>query len=311
MSFSVADRVILVTGGGTGIGAWATEAFVKGGAKVYITGRREAKLKEVVEKMDRIAQGKTIPFPCDLGKESEIDKLVDFIKSKEERLDVLVNNVRAPSVVLYTLLTVAGPFYVDTVDDEHDPTKGMDQKCPFPLALSPAEAWKEQFAVTTWAPYTLTLKLIPLLAAAAKLGEGRGSVIQISSIAAKFWNPYWSIPAYQASKAGQEHTSNILAAKLYTFGIRVNTVSPGSYDTDANPSFHEAAMSHPSNNERIPLGRSGGADDIVGPILFFASAASKYITGQRLDVDGGVMLVANGTNKIAPYASKMESTLKP
>ncbi|KAL1716045.1 hypothetical protein EV715DRAFT_255514 [Schizophyllum commune] len=297
MSFSVADRVILVTGGGTGIGAWATEAFVKGGAKVYITGRREAKLKEVVEKMDRIAQGKTIPFPCDLGKESEIDKLVDFIKSKEERLDVLVNN--------------AGPFYVDTVDDEHDPTKGMDQKCPFPLALSPAEAWKEQFAVTTWAPYTLTLKLIPLLAAAAKLGEGRGSVIQISSIAAKFWNPYWSIPAYQASKAGQEHTSNILAAKLYTFGIRVNTVSPGSYDTDANPSFHEAAMSHPSNNERIPLGRSGGADDIVGPILFFASAASKYITGQRLDVDGGVMLVANGTNKIAPYASKMESTLKP
>ncbi|KAI5892204.1 NAD(P)-binding protein [Schizophyllum commune H4-8] len=297
MSFSVADRVILVTGGGTGIGAWATEAFVKGGAKVYITGRREAKLNEVVEKMDRIAQGKTIPFPCDLGKESEIDKLVDFIKSKEERLDVLVNN--------------AGPFYVDTVDDEHDPTKGMDQKCPFPLALSPAEAWKEQFAVTTWAPYTLTLKLIPLLAAAAKLGDGRGSVIQISSIAAKFWNPYWSIPAYQASKAGQEHTSNILAAKLYTFGIRVNTVSPGSYDTDANPSFHEAAMSHPSNNERIPLGRSGGADDIVGPILFFASAASKYITGQRLDVDGGVMLVANGTNKIAPYASKMESTLKP
>ncbi|KAL1690610.1 hypothetical protein GGG16DRAFT_92228 [Schizophyllum commune] len=297
MSFSVADRVILVTGGGTGIGAWATEAFVKGGAKVYITGRREAKLEEVVEKMDGIAQGKTIPFPCDLGKESEIDKLVDFIKSKEERLDVLVNN--------------AGPFYVDTVDDEHDPTKGMDQKCPFPLALSPAEAWKEQFAVTTWAPYTLTLKLIPLLAAAAKLGEGRGSVIQISSIASKFWNPYWSIPAYQASKAGQEHTSNILAAKLYTFGIRVNTVSPGSYDTDANPSFHEAAMSHPSNNERIPLGRSGGADDIVGPILFFASAASKYITGQRLDVDGGVMLVANGTNKIAPYASKMESTLKP
>ncbi|KAL1751341.1 hypothetical protein FB107DRAFT_266664 [Schizophyllum commune] len=297
MSFSVADRVILVTGGGTGIGAWATEAFVKGGAKVYITGRREAKLNEVVEKMDRIAQGKTIPFPCDLGKEAEIDKLVDFIKSKEERLDVLVNN--------------AGPFYVDTVDDEHDPTKGMDQKCPFPLALSPAEAWKEQFAVTTWAPYTLTLKLIPLLAAAAKLGDGRGSVIQISSIASKFWNPYWSIPAYQASKAGQEHTSNILAAKLYTFGIRVNTVSPGSYDTDANPSFHEAAMSHPSNNERIPLGRSGGADDIVGPILFFASAASKYITGQRLDVDGGVMLVANGTNKIAPYASKMESTLKP
>ena len=146
----------------------------------------------------------------------------------------------------------AGPFYVDTVDDEHDPTKGMDQKCPFPLALSPAEAWKEQFAVTTWAPYTLTLKLIPLLAAAAKLGDGRGSVIQISSIASKFWNPYWSIPgthslptsplirhlpfshpraAYQASKAGQEHTSNILAAKLYTFGIRVNTVSPGSYDT--------------------------------------------------------------------------------
>ncbi|KAL1744715.1 hypothetical protein HDZ31DRAFT_63853 [Schizophyllum fasciatum] len=297
MSFSVADRVILITGGGTGIGAWATEAFVKGGAKVYITGRRENKLAEVVEKMDRIAQGMTVSFACDLGKESEIDRLVDFIKPKEERLDVLVNN--------------AGPFYVDTVDDAHDPTKDMDQKCPFPLAFSPAEAWKEQFAVTTWAPYTLTLKLLPLLAAAAKLGDGRGSVIQVSSIAAKFWNPYWSIPAYQASKAGQEHTSNVLAAKLYTLGIRVNTVSPGSYDTDANPSFHEAAMSHPSNNERIPLGRSGGADDIVGPILFFASAASKYITGQRLDVDGGVMLVANGTNKIAPYASKMESTLKP
>ncbi|KAL0574198.1 hypothetical protein V5O48_007765 [Marasmius crinis-equi] len=106
--------------------------------------------------------------------------------------------------------------------------------------------------------------------------------------------------AYSGAKAGLEHISKILAVRLYPHGIRVNVVAPGSFPTDSNLPDNPYAMSHPSNDKRIPLGRSGTPQDITATIMFFASAASSYITGQWIDCDGGVMLVANGTNKIAP-----------
>ncbi|KAK1219357.1 hypothetical protein PQX77_017932 [Marasmius sp. AFHP31] len=286
--FSVSGRVVVITGGGSGVGSWLAEGFVKGGAeRVYITGRREKSLSETANKLNAIKPDSTRYCIADITKKEDLDKLVALIKQHETRVDVLINN--------------GGAAAWDIPTPETDANAGLSTESPFRLLRSedPTQ-WDDQFRVFSWSPYTLTLMLLPLLAEAAKLGEGRGSVIMVSSIAARFWNPHWGVAAYSAAKAGLEHLAKILGARLYPHGVRVNVVAPGSYPSDSNPPDNPYAMSHHTNDKRIPLGRSGKPEDITATIIFFASAASSYITGQTIDVDGGAMLVANGTNKIAP-----------
>ncbi|KAL0580373.1 hypothetical protein V5O48_001618 [Marasmius crinis-equi] len=280
-AFSVADRVVVITGGGSGIGAWLAEGFVKEGAKVYIAGRRKESLEATTNKLN-VLKPNSVNCVTDITQKDDLDRLAGFVKQHETRVDVLINSGGAAAWDL-------------PVTPENDGTVGIDSKNPFPVVKSedPAQ-WDQQYRTFTWAPYTLTLMLLPLLAEAAKLGQGRGSVIMVSSIAARFWNPYWCIPAYSGAKAGLEHVAKILGARLYPHGIRVNVVSPGSFPTDSNHPDNPYAMSHASNVERLPLGRSGTPQDITSTVIFFSSAASAYITGQWIDVDGGVMLVANG-----------------
>ncbi|KAL0569473.1 hypothetical protein V5O48_007761 [Marasmius crinis-equi] len=286
--FSVSGRVVVITGGGSGMGAWLAEGFVKEGAeRVYITGRTEKSLSATANKLNDIKPDSTRYCVVDITQKEDLDKLVALIKQHETRVDVLINS--------------GGAAAWDLPSPETDANAGLSTESSFRLLKSedPTQ-WDQQYRVFAWAPYTLTLMLLPLLAEAAKLGQGRGSVIMVSSIAARFHNPHWGVTAYSGAKAGLEHISKLLAARLYPHGIRVNVVAPGSFPTDSNSPDNPYAMSHPSNDKRIPLGRSGTPQDITATIMFFASAASSYITGQWIDCDGGVMLVANGTNKITP-----------
>ncbi|KAJ7622274.1 hypothetical protein FB45DRAFT_927396 [Roridomyces roridus] len=280
------DYVVVITGGGSGLGQMFAKAFVQAGARVYISGRRRETLESTADMLNAIQAGSARYVVADNTRKEDLANLVRFVSDHEDRVDVLVNN--------------AGTAIFDQPTPETDVNAGMEPN-PFPVIKSDdPEAWGKQFAMFTWAPYSLTVDFIPLLAKAAKLGKGRGSVIMISSIAARFWNPYIALPGYSAAKAGLDHASMILAAKLHPWGIRINTISPGSFATDSNIPTNAAAMAHPSNDHRIPLQRSGTADDITPLAIFFASPGAQYITGQRMEVDGGLMLVANGTNRITP-----------
>ncbi|KIY70217.1 NAD(P)-binding protein [Cylindrobasidium torrendii FP15055 ss-10] len=285
--FNVSGRVALITGGGQGLGEHMAEGLVKNGAKVYITGRTESTLKRTTEALNAIKPGAAKYCVCDIGKKEDLEKLVGFVKQYETRLDILIQN--------------AGTAAFDMPSPENDISGSMDMPNPFPItaSLDPSQ-WEEQFRAYCWSPYALVCMALPLLAEAAKLGEGRGSVIMITSIAARFFNPWWRVPAYSSAKAGMEHLSKIIGARVYPYGVRVNCIAPGSFPSAVNLPDNPYAMSNPENDKRIPLGRSGTADDIVGGMLFFASRASAYVTGQFMDIDGGAMLVANGTNKIAP-----------
>ncbi|KAF9270295.1 NAD(P)-binding protein [Marasmius fiardii PR-910] len=270
--FNVSDRIVVITGGGSGIGAWLAEGFVKEGAKVYLAGRRESSLTQTTDKLNAIRPDSAKYCVTDITQKNDLDNLVDFIKQHETRIDVLINN--------------GGAAAWDLPGPDTDATVGLDSKNPFPVIKSedPSQ-WDQQYRVFTWAPYTLTLILLPLLAEAA--GWSCSSAFNLNA-------------AYSGANAGLEHISKILGARLYPHGVRVNVVSPGSFPTDSNLPDNPYAMSHSSNDKRIPLGRSGTPTDITSTVIFFASAASAYITGQWIDVDGGRMLVANGTNKIAP-----------
>lgn len=97
------------------------------------------------------------------------------------------------------------------------------------MANTAVDDWGSQFNIIAWSPYMMTVSFMHMLAKAATEGEGRGSVIMVSSIAARFWNPYWSIVGYSAAKAGLEHITRILATKLHLHKIRINTIAPGYF----------------------------------------------------------------------------------
>ncbi|KAA1476964.1 NAD(P)-binding protein [Dentipellis sp. KUC8613] len=267
--FSAAGRVAVITGGGTGLGLWMAEAWVKNSGKVYITGRREETLKAAVVKLNGISKGSASYVKADVSVQADINKLASELSAREKAIDVLVNNAGTP---------------------------GYDAKSPdAPLATFDQAAWVKQFTVNAWAPAAVTSALASLLIEAAKKGEGRGSVILIGSVAQDFWSYSWPSNGYSVSKAAEAALTKTLATKLIVHGVRVNTIKPGTFPTAMNdPSVPGSGAHEDSVRRNVPLNRNGTADDITPIFLFFATKAGAYVTGQEIAVDGGWTLVANG-----------------
>ncbi|KAA1476952.1 NAD(P)-binding protein [Dentipellis sp. KUC8613] len=266
--FSSTDRIALITGGGTGLGFWMAETWVKNGGKVYITGRRQAKLQETVAKLNTIAADKAFYFVGDVASQDGIDNLLREYTALETSLDVLVNNAGIAE------------------DDVAAPGA--------PLAAFDQGAWGRQMNLHVWSPAAVTSAFAPLLITAAKKGEGRGNVINISSVTEDLWNASSKLTAYSASKAAEGALTNILANKLVEHGVRVNTIKPGTFPSELND-ISDPTSSSARAASIVPMRRNGGADDLAGAFLFLATRAGAYVTGQRISVDGGFALVFNGT----------------
>ncbi|TFY57096.1 hypothetical protein EVG20_g8679 [Dentipellis fragilis] len=154
-------------------------------------------------------------------------------------------------------------------------------------------AWMQQFSLNTWGPAALTSALAPLLVEAAKKGEGRGSVILITSVSESMWFAASPMNGYSLSKAAEAALTKILANKLVAHGVRGNTIAPGTFPSPGN---NPANAIMPSGNAEafVPMKRNGNADDIAEAFLFLATKASAYVTGQKLALDGGWSMVLNG-----------------
>jgi glucose 1-dehydrogenase len=135
--------------------------------------------------------------------------------------------------------------------------------------------------VNLTAPMLLVRELLPLLS-----GD-QASVVNVTSIHDDV--PYSGNVGYVASKAGLEAATRTMALELAPHGIRVNSIAPGAIDTDMNRDVTDG-MGREMFSSWIPLGRIGTVDDLVAPMLFLASNASRYMTGARLLVDGGYSL---------------------
>ncbi|KAA1475763.1 NAD(P)-binding protein [Dentipellis sp. KUC8613] len=265
--FNAAGRTAVITGGGTGIGYWMAEAWVKNGGKVYITGRREEVLRQAAQKLNAISPNGANYFPADISTQEGIDKLAKEVASHEASIDVLVNN--------------AGIDHFDV------------QEPGAVLSSFDSAGWSRLFTLNTWSPAAVTSAFAPLLVEAAKKGEGRGSVILVTSIAESMWFAMNPMTGYSVSKAAETTLIKILANKLVAHGVRVNAISPGTFPT---------AMNDPSNamkpsampEKLVPMKRNGNADDIAGAFLFLGTKASAYVTGQKIEVDGGWLMTANG-----------------
>lgn len=250
--FSVAGKVVLVTGGTRGIGLMIARGFVENGAKVYVSSRRKETCDEAAAELSKL--GTCISLPADVSTEAEANRLAAEIGSREPALHVLVNNAGA--------------------------------NWGAPLAEYPDAAWDKVLALNVKGVFHLTRALVPLLEKGVRPGDP-ARVINIGSIDG-LRVPLLETYAYSASKAAVHHLTRTLAARLAPNHITVNAVAPGPFESKMMAAtldaFRDAIVAS------CPLGRIGEPEDMAGVAIYLASRAGAYVTGAVIPVDGGICI---------------------
>jgi NAD(P)-dependent dehydrogenase (short-subunit alcohol dehydrogenase family) len=254
------DKIAVITGGGSGMGAATVRRFVEAGATVVavdVNGSEKAIAEEVGDRV--------IPVRADVAKTDDLRALFALIDGSFGKIDVLFNNAGT-----------AGP------DDQRH--IGVDQ-----MSLEQMEL---MWTVNLRAVIAATGLAVPFLKKA-----GGGSVISTASVAAYSAHPFQT--AYAASKAGVVGFTKSAAAELGVHGIRVNAILPGPIDTpllvDHITPEHLQWLA-----EWSVLKRRGTPDEIAKVALFLASDASSYVTGVAIPVDGGSTLGASRSAPASP-----------
>lgn len=252
--FDLGDRVAVVTGAGSGIGRETACVLAAAGARVAVADLNEAGAAQTARMIEQ-AGGTALAFGVDIGSEESVESLFDSVIARFGRLDVLVNNA------------------------------GIYPKTSF-LDTSSAK-WDRIMQVNLRGTFLCLREAIRHMKAA---GNG-GSIVNISSVAS-LQPVIFDNSDYGASKAGVNNLTKVTALEFAGDRIRVNAILPGGVATEgaaASSASHRASgpITQPG---RMPLGRMGTPADIAHAVLFFASAASGYVTGQLLAVDGGFQI---------------------
>jgi 3-oxoacyl-[acyl-carrier protein] reductase len=249
-------KVALITGGSRGIGAAIAKAFSREGAAVAINYKdNEDAAKQVVEDCEKLG-GTASSFKADVTKPLEAISLIENVKSEFGKIDILVNNAFRP----YQFNPEQRRMFWE-LDWSH---------------------YQTQIEGSLLSTHTLCKAVLPLMQKRAT-----GSIINITTnLISKPSIPYHD---YTTAKAALTGFSKNLATELGPFGIRVNCVAPGLvYPTEASintkENIKEVIIS------QTPLRRIANPDDVAGAVLFLASDWSKFITGQTIFVDGGLVM---------------------
>ena len=217
--FDVSPITAVVTGGGSGIGLFITQALVQNGAKVYITGRREEALKAVVDKYNT-GPGSIHSIQGDISDKSEVLRLAKEISSKEPNgIQLLVNNAGVARDQ-------------STQFSKNPPPKDMSDASAVSAHFlkSEPESWDETFRINVTGSFFMSMAFLPLLDQGSKKLAAHGftsSIINVSSISGAMKGSSGGQFSYAASKAATDHLVKLLAAKFSRWYIRVNSINPG------------------------------------------------------------------------------------
>lgn len=247
------NKVVLITGGGTGIGKDAARAFLRQGAKVVLNGRREKVLAETARELD--PSGKNVATVAgDIGTKETSKRLVQTAVEKFGGVDILINNA------------------------------GIFKPTPF---LEHTEAdYNSYVSIILGGTFYASQAVIPEMQK-----RGAGVIINIGSMWATQAIGATPSSAYSAAKAGVHALTHNLAIEFAKDNIRVNAIAPAVVETPVYNTFmspEEVKKVLPTFNGFHPLGRNGQPKDITEAILYFASERASWITGAILPVDGGV-----------------------
>lgn len=278
--FSVKGKVALVTGGGTGIGLMATQALAVNGAKVYIVGRTAEKLERVRDIFGQNIPGEIVPITADVSSKSDIKKLLDQISSKENHLDILINNAGIAINTQQTESKSAEEMKKNLFDDDNETF----------------DMWTDTYRTNVAQLFFMTTAFLPLLAKATEHQHGwSGTVINISSISGIVKTAQHHF-AYNASKAAAIHLTQMLSSEVSMNGIkvRINSVAPGVFPSEmtAQESGEDQKSHVPKEKyeDKTPARRPGKDEDMGSAILF--AATNQYLQAQTVTVDGGYIIQA-------------------
>jgi gluconate 5-dehydrogenase len=246
--FDLSGKVAIVTGASRGLGQYFGRALAKAGADVVITSRRLEALREFQQEIEALGR-RALPLQLDVCDYGSIQQMVEAAYARYGKIDILVNNAGC---------NVRKPA-LDVTWDEWNTVLDTNLRGTFFVAQAVAK------------------RMVP---------RKHGRIINIGSVTAVFG--YAGLAPYCASRGGVKQLTMSLADDWGSHGITVNCLAPGWFKTEQNKVLYENEAWVEYITDRIPLKRPGQPSDLDGAIVFLASDASEYMTGQTLLVDGGI-----------------------
>ena len=248
-NFSLEDKVAVVTGGSRGVGRAIALGFAEAGADVVVASRTIADLQKVVQQIEELGR-RALAVETNIAVKSEVDNMVAKTLEKFGTIDILVNNAA---------INIMRPL-IELREDGWDKVMNVDLKGYYLCSQAGAKVMMEKKS---------------------------GNIINMTSTGAV--KAAAGLGAYSIAKAGVVMLTQILAVELAHYNIRVNAIGPSLVRTG----FSEPMWANPDVLKAVeastPLSRIAEPEDIMSAVLFLASDASSYITGQTIYVDGGIL----------------------
>jgi NAD(P)-dependent dehydrogenase (short-subunit alcohol dehydrogenase family) len=244
-------RLALITGAGQGNGRALALGLAQAGARVIATDMKESTVEETAQ-LIRSEGGEAWPFVLDVTALAACEALAKRVEKEIGMVDLLINN--------------AGIIIRENMS-----------------SADAAGNWRRTIDVNLNGTFNVTLAWL------AAIKATKGSIINIASIAA--YAGQGASLGYSPSKGAIKMFTQSLAQELAPCGVRVNALAPGVIETPMTEATRQSPARLEAFMTRIPLGRVGQTEDLVGPVIFLASEMSRYVTGITLPVDGGFLAV--------------------
>ena len=254
--FEITDKIAVVVGASSGLGADAAIAYADAGAKVALLARRKAKLDHVVKEIQDKGH-EAIAVTCDVTDEENVKKAIEEVISHYGRIDILLNNAG---------VAVSGGV--------------TDLK---------REDWDWALATNLTGQYLVCKYVVPHM-----LEQNYGKIVNVASVNAKVADKddVFIRHSYNASKAGVLGLTEGMAASYARYNITVNAVGPGLFESEmTEDTLMKSEEFLKVYNHLTPASRPGNRGELNGTILYLSSDASSYVTGQDIYVDGGFAIV--------------------